>query len=204
MGVFEHFPYVNYHELNLSWILRKLKELEDVIGSQIVDLVARAGVAENAQAIEDLTETVNNNAETAHNEASAAQSTANSALSTANTAQRTATSAAAAASSAQTGVNNINAILTNTKLKYADRTISNVRIETLTGYTNLGDAYVDWNIPRDSYIVALLIHGWSQPTGVFQLMTGTDGHNIYVMSSATGTIGSITVRIWYVPTDPNL
>lgn len=203
MGVFEHFPYVNYHELNLSWILRKLQELEDVIGSQIVDLVARAGVAENAQAIADLTDTVEENATTAHNEATAAQTTADTAASTANSAQTLATNAAAAASTAQSGVDNINTILTNTKLKYADRTIQNVKIETLTGYTNLGDAYVDWGIPSGSYIVSLLIHGWSQPTGVFQIMTGTDGHNLYVMSSATGTIGSITVRIWYVPTDPN-
>lgn len=27
MGVFEHFPYVNFHEMNLDWILTKIKEL---------------------------------------------------------------------------------------------------------------------------------------------------------------------------------
>ena len=26
MGVFEHFPYANYHDLNLDWIIKKLKE----------------------------------------------------------------------------------------------------------------------------------------------------------------------------------
>lgn len=79
MGVFEHFPYVNFHELNLSWIVNKLKELEDIIGSQIVDIVARAGVAANTQAIENLTTTVNENAVTAHTESSAAQATASNA-----------------------------------------------------------------------------------------------------------------------------
>ena len=27
MGLFEHFPYTNFHELNLNWILQRLKEL---------------------------------------------------------------------------------------------------------------------------------------------------------------------------------
>lgn len=121
MGVFEHFPYTNYHELNISWILRKLKELEEVIGTQIVDLVARAGVAENAQAISDLTDTVEANATTAHNEAAAAQSAAataqsaaNAAKSAADAAQSTADSALSAANTAQSGVNAINTALNNT------------------------------------------------------------------------------------------
>ena len=81
MGVFEHFPYTNYHELNFSWILRKLKELEEVIGTQIVDLVARAGVAANAQSIHDLSDTVDANAVIAHNETVTAQTTADNAVS---------------------------------------------------------------------------------------------------------------------------
>lgn len=28
MGLFEHFPYTNFHELNLDWLLRMMKELE--------------------------------------------------------------------------------------------------------------------------------------------------------------------------------
>ena len=31
MGLFENFPYVNFHELNLDWILHELKELETEI-----------------------------------------------------------------------------------------------------------------------------------------------------------------------------
>ena len=93
MGVFEHFPYVNFHELNLSWIINKLKELEDVIGSQIVDIVARAGVAANAQAISDLddrVDTVETTATAAGSAAIAAQNTADSAVTAAGTAQTTA------------------------------------------------------------------------------------------------------------------
>lgn len=113
MGVFEHFPYVNFHELNLSWIINKLKELEDVIGSQIVDIVARAGVAANAQAISDLTTTVNDNAVTAHNEASAAQTTADNAQTSANTAQSTANTAQSTATAAQSLANSVNSQLAN-------------------------------------------------------------------------------------------
>ena len=31
MGIFEQFPYTNFHELNLNWILKALKELEHTI-----------------------------------------------------------------------------------------------------------------------------------------------------------------------------
>ena len=27
MGVFEHFPYANFQELNLDWLLKKMREL---------------------------------------------------------------------------------------------------------------------------------------------------------------------------------
>lgn len=90
MGVFEHFPYVNFHELNLDWIVQRLKDVEQ---NTTVDTVARAGVAQNAQDISDLTTTVTNNANTAHNEALAAQNTANTASSTATTANNTANAA---------------------------------------------------------------------------------------------------------------
>lgn len=36
MGLFENFPYANFHELNLDWILHKLKELE----TEIMNFVA--------------------------------------------------------------------------------------------------------------------------------------------------------------------
>jgi hypothetical protein len=29
MGVFEHFPYANFHELNAEWLIKKMKELLD-------------------------------------------------------------------------------------------------------------------------------------------------------------------------------
>ena len=33
MGLFEQFPYSNFHELNLDWILQKIKELEEKVDS---------------------------------------------------------------------------------------------------------------------------------------------------------------------------
>ena len=102
MGVFEHFPYVNFHELNLDWIVNRLKEVEQ---NTTVDTVARAGVAQNAQDISDLTTTVTNNATTAHNEALAAQNTANTANTTAGNAQSTATTANNTANAVQTALN---------------------------------------------------------------------------------------------------
>ena len=31
MGLFDHFPYTNLHELNLAWLLQTMKELETII-----------------------------------------------------------------------------------------------------------------------------------------------------------------------------
>lgn len=33
MGLFEQFPYANFHELNLDWILTKIKELDEKVNS---------------------------------------------------------------------------------------------------------------------------------------------------------------------------
>lgn len=33
MGLFEQFPYSNFHELNLDWILQKIKELDEKVNS---------------------------------------------------------------------------------------------------------------------------------------------------------------------------
>lgn len=33
MGLFEQFPYSNFHELNLDWILKKIKELDEKVDS---------------------------------------------------------------------------------------------------------------------------------------------------------------------------
>lgn len=91
MGVFENFPYTNFHELNFDWILNKIRELENIIETHIIDPVARALATQNAQDISNLTTTVTNLSNTvssnktlAHNEATAAQTTADNALATAN------------------------------------------------------------------------------------------------------------------------
>ena len=104
MGVFEHFPYTNFHELNLDWIVERLKYIEE---HTTVDTVARAGVAQNAQDISDLQTTVTNNETTAHNEALAAQNTATNALNTAYSASGTATNANNTANAAQTAINTL-------------------------------------------------------------------------------------------------
>ena len=40
MGVFEHFPYTNFHELNLDWILRKIRRFQAIVDS-IPDLIEK-------------------------------------------------------------------------------------------------------------------------------------------------------------------
>lgn len=44
MGTFEQFPYTNYHDLNLDWIIEALKELND----RVTDLEERVTALEEA------------------------------------------------------------------------------------------------------------------------------------------------------------
>lgn len=108
MGVFEQFPYTNLHELNIDWILSKMKELEAMAEQHVIDTVARAGVAQNAQDIADLQTEVTNNATTAHNEALAAQNTANTANTAAANAQNTANTANNTANAANAAITTLN------------------------------------------------------------------------------------------------
>lgn len=82
MGVFEHFPYTNFHDINLDRILERTKEAEE----------AAQQAADDAGAI--------------HDEATQALQTANLAQGIAINARNTANSAASAASSAVNTANN--------------------------------------------------------------------------------------------------
>lgn len=42
MGLFEQFPYANFHELNLDWILQKIKELDEKVDSIEDRILAQA------------------------------------------------------------------------------------------------------------------------------------------------------------------
>lgn len=211
MGVFEHFPYTNFHELNLSWILAKLKELEDVIGNQIVDIVARAGVAANAEAISDLSDRVDGVETTATGAAATAQSastTAQSAVTTANAANtaasaavNTADSANTIATAAQSGVNALSDALSAHSIRYADHTFSNITIPS-THYANLGDIRTNFGTPAGAYHIMGVIRGWTSAPNALSLGLSSNGNDLYVFCPSTGTIGSVSVRFWYTTGDP--
>lgn len=42
MGLFEQFPYANLHELNLDWILKKIKDLDDKVDNIEVRILTEA------------------------------------------------------------------------------------------------------------------------------------------------------------------
>lgn len=44
MGTFEDFPYVNYHNINMDWIIEALKDLDQ----RVTDLEARVTALEEA------------------------------------------------------------------------------------------------------------------------------------------------------------
>ena len=53
MGLFEQFPYANFHELNLDWILKKIKELNEKVDS-IEDRILKEANAYTDQQIAGL------------------------------------------------------------------------------------------------------------------------------------------------------
>lgn len=53
MGLFEQFPYANFHELNLDWILAKIKELDEKVDS-IEDRILKQANAYTDQQIAGL------------------------------------------------------------------------------------------------------------------------------------------------------
>ena len=53
MGLFEQFPYSNFHELNLDWILTKIKELDEKVDS-IEDRILKEANAYTDQQIATL------------------------------------------------------------------------------------------------------------------------------------------------------
>lgn len=87
MGVFEHFPYTNFHDINLDRILERTKEAEE----------AAQQAADDAGAIHDEATQALQTAQLAQGIATNARNTANSAASDASAAVTTANNALAAA-----------------------------------------------------------------------------------------------------------
>ena len=62
MGIFEHFPYTNFHELNLDWLLKAVKELDKKVEALTVatdpifiHIAAGSTTAGTAKEITDVT-----------------------------------------------------------------------------------------------------------------------------------------------------
>lgn len=107
MGLFENFPYTNFHELNLGWFLKKFKSLLSewanwkVIFEGIKDDAEAA--AEDAHEALAAAETAQGAAETALAQANTALTAANTAVTEAQTAVTEAQTAADRAETAQAG-----------------------------------------------------------------------------------------------------
>lgn len=83
MGIFEHFPYTNFHDLNLDKILERTHEAEAAAAASAED--AAQAAADAAQAADDAALALNT-ATQALNTANAANTAAGNAVNTANSA----------------------------------------------------------------------------------------------------------------------
>lgn len=99
MGLFEHFPYTNFHELNLGWFLNKFKSLLTEWASYISIF---NGIRDEAEAAAEDAQEALSAAETAQGAAENALAQANTTLAAANTAVSEAQTTLAGAEAAQT------------------------------------------------------------------------------------------------------
>ena len=81
---------------------------------------------------------------------------------------------------------------------YKDRTVSNISISSDNGYANLGNVYTDWDIPSGAYVLGFFVRGWSSAPGTFSLASSSDGRTLYTYCTKAGTIGYLSIRVWYV------
>lgn len=93
------------------------------------------------------------------------------------------------------GLTNVKTL--NGMFGYKDRTVSNIAISSDNGYAILGNVYSDWQIPAGAYIIGFYVRGWSSSPGTFSLASSSDGRSLYVISTKAGTIGNLSIRVWY-------
>ena len=109
------FPYTTINNINLDWIIKRVKELGETVSSYANDIANAVALAEAAQEAAD---SVTGTAESAVATAQAAEATANAIAGTANSALTTAQAAETTARAAETTANRI-AATANTALETA-------------------------------------------------------------------------------------
>lgn len=143
MAVFEQFPFTNFHEINLQWIIEKLNtiETEKGVSKEYVD-EKTSSIKTTADTAKESADTALTTATTANNTAIAASSTATSASSLANTAKNTADSAATTANTNAISIHGANGTYDNSKGTIQARLIS---LEAGSGGStaDVTKAYVD-------------------------------------------------------------
>lgn len=128
MSFFDKFPYTNFHELNLDWIISQIKTVHD-------SMIKAVESAKNAKQSEDNAKTSETNAKTSETNASKSASSASTSAGNASTsarsakiseenASRSASSASASASSAGTSANNANTSASNAKISETNASAS--------------------------------------------------------------------------------
>lgn len=100
------FPYTNINDINLDWIIKKVKALSDAVAS--IDISRMDEIAQQAETAQQDAETALATAQSAETTANSVQGIANNALSTAQSAETTAQSAETTAQSAQTAATALN------------------------------------------------------------------------------------------------
>lgn len=97
-------------------------------------------------------------------------------------------------------ISSINSSLANTSLKYSDHTYTGTFTPNSSGYVKLGSIPTDFGVSINNYFVGFLIRGWSGGQGALTLAIGSNGTDLYLLSSSTTSVTSINIRMWYVPT----
>lgn len=167
MGLFDRFPWVNTHELNLDWIIQKMKEW----GIQ---------ATENVQKATQAAQNAGQDALAAKNSASVAQESASMAKDAAEGAEARAQDSATNAANAETAATNAETAATN-----AETAATNAQLNA-TAARNAAESALAAAAQSWPYI-------YSDNFGVYRLNTVTDpvtnSNKIYMLPPATPNLG---------------
>lgn len=151
---FTRFPYTNLNDINLDWIIKKVKILQTR-----VDNLDPEDFAERLEAVEEL-------AEQASTDASAAVSTANSARTQATSAQTTATNAQTSANNAQDDVD---------ALEYVVETLTRPNLLDNWYFVSGGGFPINQRGQSSYTSAGYGIDRWKKPSGLDTISTSNTG-----------------------------
>ena len=106
-------------------------------------------------------------------------------------------------SDVNSSITSLNNSLTNSSLKFADHSFTNITIAS-TGYAKLGSIPTDFGVSINNFFVGFIVRGWSGGNGgAISVFLASNGTDVYILGTPNSIVQNINVRLWYVKSASN-